>query len=143
MFEKEFFNSLDNIFVQRIKDNTLRFENVKNVCDFIVFRQPFLYLVEPKTTKLRSLPFSNISQFQIDFLYHYSKQKGIVAGFIINFRSHDYKTFFLPAEKAYIYYYHSDRKSFPLEWVQENGIALPSSLIRTRYRFNLSPLLQS
>lgn len=140
IFEKEFFNSLDNIFVRRIKDDTLRFKNVKNACDFIVFRQPYLYLFELKTTKLRSLPFSNISQFQIDSLYHHCKQEGIVAGFVINFRSHNYQTYFLPADKAYAYYYQAERKSFPLEWVQETGIAIPTTLIRTRYRFDISPI---
>lgn len=123
-----------------MKDDTLRFKNVKNYCDFICFSYPNLYLLELKSTKQRSLPFNNISQYQIDSLYDYSKQEGIIAGFVINFRSYNYQTFFLHAVKAYDYYHQAERKSFPLDWVKENGIALPAKLIRTRYRFDLSPI---
>lgn len=99
-----------------MKDDTLRFKNVKNYCDFICFSYPNLYLLELKSTKQRSLPFNNISQYQIDSLYDYSKQEGIIAGFVINFHSYNYQTFFLPAVKAYDYYHQAERKSFPLEW---------------------------
>lgn len=144
VFEQEFFNSFpDNIFIQRVKDDMLGYKNARNYCDFITFCPTILYLFELKSTKQKSLPFGNVSQFQVDTLYHYSKYKGIKAGFIINFRSHNYQTFFLPADRVYSYYYNGDRKSFSLEWVQENGIVLPASLIRTRYRFDLSPLFQS
>ncbi|WP_175638341.1 Holliday junction resolvase RecU [Metabacillus schmidteae] len=143
IFELEFLNSFqgNNIFFQRVKDDTLRYKNVQNFCDFICFSYPHLYLLELKTTKQKSLPFSNISHFQIDSLFHYSQYEGIKAGLVINFRSHDYQTFLLPAEIAYPYYNNADRRSFPLEWVQDNGIFLPSTLARTRYRFDISPLL--
>ena len=141
IFEKEFFNSFpDNLFVQRVKDDTLKFKNVQNFCDFIFYSEPHLYLFELKSTKQKSLPFNNISQYQIDTLFRYSKLPGIIAGFVISFRSHNYQTFFVPAEKVHYYYYHADRNSYPIEWVKQNGINLPATLIRTRYRFDLSPI---
>jgi penicillin-binding protein-related factor A (putative recombinase) len=143
IFEKEFFNSVpENVYVQRLKDDTLNFKNVKNCCDFICYSNPQLFLFELKSTKQKSLPFSNISQYQIDTLFQYSKQPGIRAGFVINFRTHNYQTFFVPAEKVHYYYYHANRNSFPFEWVQHNGIILPATLIRTRYRFDLSSILR-
>jgi penicillin-binding protein-related factor A (putative recombinase) len=142
IFEKEFFNSFpSDVFIQRLKDDTMKFKNVQNCCDFFAYNYPNIFLFELKTTKQKSLPFSNINQYQIDTLFQYSKQPGINAGFVINFRSHDYQTFFVPAEKVHYYYYHADRSSFPIEWVQQNGITLPATLIRTRYRFDLSPIL--
>jgi penicillin-binding protein-related factor A (putative recombinase) len=144
ILEKEFLNSFpDNLFVQRVKDDTLRFKNVQNFCDFIFYSIPHLFLFELKSTKQKSLPFSNISKKQIDTLFQYSNQPGIIAGFVINFRSHKYQTFFINAEKVHYYYYHAKRKSFPIEWVQHNGINLPATLIRTRYRFDLSPFLEN
>jgi penicillin-binding protein-related factor A (putative recombinase) len=126
-----------------VKDDMLGFKNARNYCDFFAYSSPHLYLFELKSTKQKSLPFGNISQFQIDSLYHYSKYQGIKAGFVINFYSIDYQTYFLPAEKAYFFYHSDGRKSFPIAWVKENGILLPATLIRTRYRFDLSPLFQS
>jgi penicillin-binding protein-related factor A (putative recombinase) len=139
VFEKEFFNSFPSeIFVQRLKDDTMKFANVKNSYDFFAYSYPIIFLFELKTTKQKSLPFANINQYQIDTLFLHNKQSGIIAGFVINFRSHDYQTFFVPAEKVH---YHADRNSFPIEWIQQNGINLPATLIRTRYRFDLSPIL--
>lgn len=144
VFEKEFLNSFpDNLFIQRVKDDTFKFKNVQNCCDFIAYNSPYLFHFELKSTKQKSLPFSNISQYQIETLNHYSKQPGIISGFVINFRSRNYQTHFVPAYNIYDYYYHSSggRKSFSFQWVQENGILLPATLIRTRYRFDLSLIL--
>lgn len=143
IFERDFLNSFpDNIFVQRLKDDTMKFKNVLNCCDFIAYNSPYLFLFELKSTKLKSLPFNNISKYQIDTLYDYSKQKGVVSGFVINFRSNTYSTYFVSADSMYSYYYNSDgRKSFSLEWVNENGILLPVTLIRTRYRIEISHIL--
>lgn len=142
VFEQEFLKSFQsNIFIQRMKDDTFGYKGVANFCDFICFSSPHLYLFELKSTKQRSLPFSNISKYQIDMLYKYSLHQGVKAGFVFNFRSHNYQTYFLSADLAYEYYYQAHRKSFPLKWVQENGILLPSTLVRTRYRFDLYHLL--
>ncbi|GAE37597.1 Holliday junction resolvase RecU [Halalkalibacter akibai] len=144
VFEKEFFNSSpSDIFVQRLKDDTMKFKNVQNCCDFIAYSYPNIFLFELKTTKQKSLPFSNISQYQIDTLNTHSKLSGVITGFVINFRSPNYQTHFVPADKIYDFYYNNSggRKSFPLEWVQDNGILLPATLIRTRYKFDLSPIL--
>jgi len=78
VFEKEFLNSFpDNLFIQRVKDDTLKFKNVQNCCDFIAYNSPYLFLFELKSTKQKSLPFSNISKYQVDTLYHYNNQAGI------------------------------------------------------------------
>lgn len=144
IFEKEFLNSFPpNMFMQRLKDDTLKYKNVQNCCDFIAYVYPNIYLLELKSTKQKSLPFGNINQHQIDVLYRFSKLNGIVSGFVINFRTYNYSTFFVSAEKMYDFYYQSGgRKSFPLEWVQENGVLLPATLMRTRYKFDLNPILQ-
>ncbi|MDM5250092.1 hypothetical protein [Lysinibacillus sp. G4S2] len=46
-FEKDFYASVlekEYLFVYRLKDDNLGFANVKNPCDFILYKKPNIYL---------------------------------------------------------------------------------------------------
>lgn len=130
-----------------VKTELVRLADVVNPADFFAFKTPNLYFFELKSTQnMTSLPFSMLKKFQVDKLNEYARVPGTKAGFVFNFRELN-ETYFIEAEAIYDFYYNADRKSFPIQWVRENGISLPAKKKRTRYTFDLSgifeiPLLQ-
>jgi len=123
-----------------LKDDSLGFANVKNPCDFILYKIPNIYLLELKSHKGKSIPFGAIQHYQIELLHRYNQMDGVVAGFVFNFRDVN-ETYFVDAVTAYQFYHVGERKSFSLEWTRGNGILIPQKLKRTRYQYDLCNLL--
>ncbi|QEY21609.1 penicillin-binding protein-related factor A, recombinase [Psychrobacillus sp. AK 1817] len=140
-FEKDFYDSIpENIFAYRMKDDSLGFANVKNACDFILYKTPNIYLLELKSHKGKSIPFGALQPYQVESLHRYSQMDGVVAGFVFNFRDMN-ETYFVDAVTVYQFYHDGERRSFSLEWTKENGIFIPQKLKRTRYQYDLCKLL--
>lgn len=142
-FEKDFYASVsekEDLFVYRLKDDNLGFAKVKNPCDFILYKKPNIYLLELKSHKGKSIPFGAIQSYQIESLYRFSNIDGVKAGFVFNFRDVN-ETYFVKAVSVYHFYHERERKSFSLDWVKENGIAIPQELKRTRFKYHLCNLL--
>lgn len=150
-FEKDFVSSFSKeIFIYRLKDSSSSWGNdksniksrftSKNICDFIVYssNQGKLFLLELKSVQGKSCPFENLKLHQINSLYIESKKLGIEAYFIFNFRSYNNQTFAVTADKIYDFYNNSNRKSFSLEWCEENGIFISCKLKRVRYSYDIS-----
>ncbi|SCB92219.1 recombination protein U [Priestia flexa] len=96
-FEKDFYDSIpENVFAYRMKDDSLGFANVKNPCDFILYKIPNLYLLELKSHKGKSIPFGALQLNQVESLYQYSTIDGVKAGFVFNFRDVN-ETYFVNA----------------------------------------------
>ncbi|WP_353957859.1 Holliday junction resolvase RecU [Lysinibacillus sp. G4S2] len=93
-----------------------------------------------KSHKGKSIPFGAIQSYQIESLYRFSNIDGVKAGFVFNFRDVN-ETYYIEAVSVYHFYNGRERKSFSLDWVKENGIAIPQELKRTRFKYNLSNLL--
>lgn len=72
---------LDNISVDRLKDDTLKFSGVKNPSDFIVYKKPYEIYLECKSHYGKSIPFTAISQTRD--LYEKSQIDGVIAGIIV------------------------------------------------------------
>lgn len=153
IFEEDFANSFpENIFIYRLRDTSSSWQNdnnnsksrftVKNICDFIAFSNinKKILLLELKSFKGSSCPFSNVKTHQIESLYVESKKEGINAYFILNFRDKS-ETFAVKAEKIYKFYRNSERKSFDYNWCSENGIFIDSRLKRTRFAYSIDKLL--
>lgn len=140
-FEADFKKSIpEDVFFQRIKDDTMGFKGVVNICDYIMYTMPNMFLFELKSTKLASMPFTNLKKAQVEGLSEASVKDGIRAGFIFNFRTHG-KTYFLDAECVASYLNLSSRKSFPLEMVEKRGIEVAGTLKRTRTTYDVAGLL--
>lgn len=151
VFEADFQESIgEKYFFQRIKDDTLKFRGVQNLCDYIVFDHEGgrLFLFELKSFRGKSCPFTNIKQYQIEKLNE-SQQKwgsdgisvGVIAGFILDFRDLS-ETYFIPAEKTFIYWKVSERRSFPISWVRENGWKINQEKKRVRYRYDVISFIE-
>lgn len=56
-FEQEFKECVPpDYYLYRLKDDTSGFYGVSNPCDYILFRSPYLFMVELKTHKGKSIP---------------------------------------------------------------------------------------
>ena len=98
-----------------------------------------MYLLELKSHKGSSLPFTAISDYQLKGLsgIDYS---GIKAYFIINMRDKE-KTYAIEAPKIKIYIETSGRKSIPISFMDNEGIEIKGIKRRTRFEYDVGELL--
>jgi recombination protein U len=145
-FEEDFRRSTPpEVFVHRVKDAGSQGQHlfgVRNICDFIYYRQPWLYLLEMKSHKGKSIPFGALTAEQIGGLCEEASRKvGIKAGFIFNFRDLG-ETYFVPAWRISEFVFGGGRKSFPVDWCRQVGKRVDQQLVRTRYRYDVDKLLR-
>lgn len=92
-FKKDWLGSVPDSIIIRLYDNTSGFYNISNVCDFVGYSYPNIFLIECKTHKGASLPFDKITQY--DKLKEYADIKGVVAGVVL-FLYEKSKVMFIP-----------------------------------------------
>ena len=140
-FEDEFRASIPNDwYVERYKDDTAGFQGVSNPADFRIYKYPYLMLLELKSTKGKSLPFSRIRDNQLKGMLKAIKHDGIYGGFVINYRDLA-ETYYIPVELVANYKAMNDRKSIPVDWCREWGTKLEQELKRVRYKYDLESWL--
>ncbi|GAB6152898.1 hypothetical protein JCM17380_16480 [Desulfosporosinus burensis] len=139
-FEKDIKNSIPaDVYCYRIKDDGMNFLGVANICDFIVYKYPFLYLWELKSHKGKCIPFSAIREQQLIMLDKIDP-KGVSTGFILNFRDWG-ETYWVETRKLQCLKGKEERKSISLDWCRTEGIKVEQRLKRTRYLFDIPKLL--
>ena len=79
---KEAFEKVPGVSIDRLHDQTNGFKGSQNICDFIVYREPYEYYIECKSVHGVSLPLSNITDTQWTGLLEKSKIEGVFAGVI-------------------------------------------------------------
>lgn len=79
---KTAFEKVDGVSIDRLHDQTTGFKGSSNICDFIVYKEPYEYYIECKSVHGASLPFSNITETQWNGLLEKSKIEGVFAGVI-------------------------------------------------------------
>lgn len=112
----------------------------KNICDCLMFDGSWLFLVELKSTKGKSLPFSNIRTSQIEDLSKANKFKNIVAGFFIEFNEID-RAFFIKIEDFISFQKTSSRKSIPIKELEKLGVEVETTKLRVNNRFNVKKMI--
>ena len=153
-FENDFKNSVntDEIFLHRFKDGTtgtvngqmIRFKN-KNLCDFLLFKDGQLVLVELKSFLGKSMSFSNIKSTvdeQQTFLYNLrleAKKKNVKAYMILNFRDLS-ETYAIDIHNFDEFYKITNKKSINIDEVRQFGKQLFQQKKRTNYRYEISDL---
>lgn len=93
---KQAFENIDGGFIQRLKDTSKRQKGNDNPCDFIAYKQPFLFLLECKSVRKNTLDWGKIRPNQWDSLLKYDRLPGVICGYLIWFIDHDI-TVFVPA----------------------------------------------
>lgn len=140
-FEEDFANSVPNsVFKQRLKDDMSGFKNVANICDYILYRYPSLYLLELKSHKGKSIPFDALREKQISGLFAEVGRRGVRAGFVFCFSDIE-EVYYVKAEDVVSFINSGERKSFPIEWCREHGKRLEGEKARTRFKYNVDKFL--
>ena len=150
---KQFENDLKksvpgNVFYYRFRDGTgawgegekTRFQ-ATNICDCLLFDGKKLLLLELKSHKGKSVPFTAVRQNQVEGLSKAASYENIVPGMVFNFRDES-ETYFVPIRHVEYYIAHSERKSFPLNFIREYGIRIWQQRLRTHYRYDVLRFLQ-
>ena len=147
-FEEDFKKSMDkyNIWNYRLRDSSGSWSNSngsrftpKNICDYIAYNNGGLYLLELKSHKGSSLPYTAISDYQLKGLSNID-YPGIKAYFIINMRDKE-KTYAIEAQKIKKYIETSERKSIPISFMDDEGVEIKGIKKRSRYEYDVGKLL--
>jgi len=159
-FEQDFIKSVpDSVFHYRFKDGTAawgeqeqtRFQ-AQNICDFLL-HDGRMWLIELKSHLGKSFPYTAVmgkydkekntwsKEKQLNDLEKASHFPGIITGYIFNFRDLEF-TYFVPIRHVHYFFYHSESKSFPLKFIQENGIEIKGELKKVHYRYNVKEFLE-
>ncbi|OAA87779.1 Holliday junction resolvase RecU [Clostridium ljungdahlii] len=151
-FEQDFYNSFlsshKKVFIYRLRDSSSAWNigekgrfTISNMCDFIAFYKKLL-LLELKSFRGKSCPFTNIKKHQVVEMYNSQKNcDDVKAFFIFNFR--DLKeTYAVNINYIYNIYTERTRKSVSLNFCKENGTLIGQEIKRTRYSYNLKKFLE-
>lgn len=148
-FEQNFKRSVpDNIFYYRFRDGSsswggndkVRFQQT-NICDCFMFDGDYLYLLELKSTKGKSLPFNNIKEHQIKDLLWASDYANTICGLVIEF-SELSECYFIEISQLKEFYDKTNRKSIPVDYLREKGIKIEIKKLKVNNRFNISKFVK-
>lgn len=149
-FETNFKNSVpDNIFYYRFRDGTSSWDKGKmtrfqqtNICDCMMYDGRFLYLLELKSTKGKSLSLNNIRENQIKDLMAASEHENVIAGLVVNFADVE-ETYFMPIKLAYYWFYEQiERKSIPIKEFKEKCIEIQAKKLKVNYRYDVQQFIE-
>lgn len=134
-------------FYYRFKDNAASFsggDNTRftssNIADCMVMTEENLFILELKSHKGTSIPFSCIRKNQIEEMSKI-EHKRIKAYFVFNFRDKE-KTYAVKSHKVKVYMQLSERKSIPIKWCEENGIEIIGTKKKIRYNYDLKKFFE-
>lgn len=148
-FEQNFKNSVpSDVFYYRLRDgssswdksNKTRFQQT-NICDCILFNGNYLFTLELKSTKAKSLSYTNIKKHQIDDLLWCNNYANIISGFVIEFDSLN-ECYFIEINDFKEFYYASNRKSLPIDFCREKGLKIDIKNMKVNRKFNIEKFLK-
>lgn len=117
-----------------------------NPFDCIMYCYPNLFLLELKSTKGTSISFKGsspmIKEKQIAELQRGSKFKGIISGFLFNFRTTD-NTYFMPIDNFITFINSTDKSSInEKDIITNKAIVVKGELKRTRHKYYLGEFIR-
>lgn len=95
---KQAFEKVDGVSIDRLHDQTTGYKGSSNICDFVVYKEPYEYYIECKSVHGNTLPFSNITDTQLNGLLEKSRIEGVFAGILCWWVDKD-KTVFIPIQE--------------------------------------------
>ena len=138
-FEKvirEAFEEVPNVSVDRLHDQMNGFAGSVNICDFIVYKKPYIYYIECKSVHGNTLSFSNITRNQWQGLLEKSKIDGVLAGILCWWVDKDI-TKFIPIqflqtakEKGFV----SIASDYETKWILDGYTNMPFDVVGKKKR---------
>ena len=163
IFEDDFKKSCEaqGLWVMRLNDTSLSWQKEKtarftpnNICDFIVYRYPYMFLIENKSTTYKSIGIQRlptdakamIQAHQIFDLSNAGLIEGIIPVFLFNFRNdediNDNFTYAMRINDFNDFLVESDKKSINrMDVVQHNGIIVNQKIKRVHYTYDIEKML--
>lgn len=114
----------------------------KSQYDYAIFKSPILLIAELKSTAQKSISFDEkiIKENQIKSLDKFNEYPYVIAGFIMNFRAYDNKTYFVGIDDFIKYKKESGRKSIPLDYCKEIGIEIQNKIKKVNHKYDLDDM---
>ena len=136
-----------DIFYYRFRDGSAswdkgtktRFQQT-NICDCIIFDGDYLYTLELKSTKAKSLPYSNIKEHQIEDLIWCSNFANVISGFVIEFSDLN-ECFFVEISLFNKFYEESNRRSIPIDFCRKNALKIDVTKLKVNRRFDINKFI--
>ena len=149
-FENNFKNSVpDNIFYYRFRYGTSSWDKgqatrfqAKNICDCMLYDGKYLYFLELKTHKGKSIPLSAIRENQVKSLLDAYNYQGIISGLVVNFSDTE-ETFFMDIDLVNEWYYNTIRKSIPIAEFREKCIQIDSHKKKVNYSYDVDKFIKN
>ena len=148
-FEEDIKNSIDDTaFLYRLRDSGGSWQGGEksrftpsNICDYILFKSPNMYLLELKSHKGKSIPYTVIKQ--LDKLLEVSNRKleNLGVYLLLNFADLE-ETYVIEVESVASIKESKSRKSLSIEDVREYGYKVDQVKKKVRYRYKLLECLE-
>ena len=148
-FEEDIKKSIDDTaFLYRLRDSGGSWQGGEksrftpsNICDFILFKSPRMYLLELKSHKGKSIPYTAIKQ--LDKLLEVSNRKleNLGVYLLLNFADLE-ETYLIEVESVASIRDSKTRKSLSIEDVREYGYKVDQVKKKVRYRYKLLECLE-
>ena len=138
----------DTAFLYRLRDSGGSWQGgnkscftPSNICDFILFKSPKMYLLELKSHKGKSIPYTAIKQ--LDKLLEVSNRKleNLGVYLLLNFADLE-ETYLIEVESVASIRDSKTRKSLSIEDVREYGYKVEQVKKKVRYRYKLLECLE-
>lgn len=138
---REAFERVPNVSIDRLHDQTTGWKGSSNICDFIVYREPYEYYFECKSVHGNRLPFRNITDTQWRGLLEKSKIEGVFAGVICWWIDKD-KTVFIPIQTLQKLL-NSGNVSYRYDWDSYDVVEIKGKKKRVFFEYNMEEFLNA
>ena len=138
---REAFEKVPNVSIDRLHDQTTGWKGSTNICDFIVYREPYEYYFECKSVHGNTLPFRNISATQWNGLLEKSFIEGVYAGIICWWIDKD-RTLFIPIQTLQKLL-NSGNVSYRYDWDSYDVVEIKGKKKRVFYDYNMEEFLDA
>ncbi len=144
VFEEDFRKSAEkeklDVDTNRLNDPIGGQAGVRNICDFIVYQQPFNYYLELKSRQGNTLSFKDITATQWAGLIAKAETRGVIPGVLVNFSDYN-ESYFVHIRDLVKLRDDEGKKSLHVTYAREHGVLLQGERIRVRFKYRVSDFL--
>jgi penicillin-binding protein-related factor A (putative recombinase) len=143
VFEDDFRQSSEafiEVDLNRLNDPVGGQAGVRNICDFIVFLQPYIYYFELKSRQGSTLNFKEITKVQWTGLAKKASKPGAIPGVLVNFSDYN-ESYFVHIDQLVELRDVQGAKSLHIKYARENGVLLSGERKRTRFAYSVKNFL--
>ena len=138
---REAFEKVPDVSIDRLHDQTTGWKGSSNICDFIVYREPYEYYFECKSVHGNTLPFRNISATQWNGLLEKSFIEGVTAGIICWWIDKD-RTLFIPIQTLQKLL-NSGNVSYRYDWYSYDVVEITGKKKRVFFDYDMEEFLNA